>query len=84
MTYPKYVITEYKGIQTVHVFSVCQQHSDVCPLGKSTVVSAGMFEFFVKDGQVDVCCFGKSVSLGAKSDPDNDAFYLRQFFDLPR
>ena len=84
MNYPKYVITEFNGMDFVHVLPITRGHCDVVH-HKDNVVSAGFFKLYVNDdGKVDVECFGRSTSLKVLSRGEEDVPLLRQFFELER
>ena len=69
----KYIIL--KEYNTPIMFPEILQHKDVA--GNDNVVSAGFFYVtFDKDGFVLAKPYGESVSLGIKSDPENDTIYL--------
>lgn len=67
----KYIIIEYSY---PIIFSECNKHSDFKHLGEIT--SAGFCNVNLYEDEMDV--YGESVSLGIKSDPDNDAPILNK------
>lgn len=63
----KYVITSNKEII---VFPELLQHSD---FKKFNPISAGFISFGInKEGNPSCYCYGESISLGLKSDPEED------------
>jgi len=63
----KYVITSNREII---VFPELLQHSD---FKKFNPISAGFISFGInKEGNPSCSCYGESISLGLKSDPEED------------
>jgi hypothetical protein len=62
----KYVIT---NDLVIIVFPELLQHSE---FKKFEPVSAGFISFGVKEGNPTCSCYGESISLGLKSDPEED------------
>lgn len=62
----KYIITDNKEII---VFTELLQHSEFKYFNP---ISAGFISFGVKEGKPSCSCHGESVSLGLKSNPEED------------
>jgi hypothetical protein len=62
----KYVIT---NDLVIIVFPELLQHSE---FKKFEPVRAGFISFGVKEGNPTCSCYGESISLGLKSDPEED------------
>jgi hypothetical protein len=70
----KYIITK-DGV--IIVFSELLQHSD---FKKFEPISAGFISFGIRsmDGEMTCNCYGESISLGLKSNPDEDVKIARR------
>jgi hypothetical protein len=60
----KYIIVDNEGIELPIIFNEIMNHKDIA--GDKEVISAG-FCRFIKYGDVDVSCWGKSISLKKES-----------------
>lgn len=68
----KYIRTETNNIIT---FSDTMNHSDFYHLKP---VSAGFVQFFKRrDGELDCCVYGRSISLNMEPDKETDEYYFR-------
>ena len=81
----KYIMVDYRGVNTPILFPNYVNHSDIAKAfgGKDKVLSAGFFEVGAKPDKDDldnisVSVFGESTSLGKEVDIDNDPFYIRK------
>ena len=77
----KYVIIDYC---LPILFSEGHQHAKFANIGKAT--SAGFCSFYnEEDGSEDagwhVSCWGESISLKIKSEPENDAAIIKRLLD---
>ena len=73
----KYIITEHKEII---VFSELQQHSEFKHFAP---ISAGFISFGVnKQGNPTCSCYGESISLGLKSNPEEDTIIAKRQLDM--
>lgn len=72
----KYVITKDKEII---VFSELFNHSD---FRSNNPISAGFISFGVKDGNPTCSCYGESISLGLKSNPEEDTMIAKRQLNM--
>ena len=73
----KYIITKDKKII---VFSELLQHSE---FKRFQPISAGFISFGVnKQGNPSCSCYGESVSLGLKSNPDEDTMIAKRQLNM--
>jgi hypothetical protein len=73
----KYVITE---TQDVIVFSETLEHAQFKSFNP---ISAGFISFGVnKNGNPSCSCYGESISLGMKSDPERDTMLANRKFSM--
>lgn len=72
----KYVISKNREII---VFSELLQHSE---FRKFNPISAGFISFGVKDGNPTCSCYGESISLGLKSNPEEDTKLAKQQLNM--
>lgn len=70
-----------EGMDTAAVFPEWDEHASVAKKLKPVkVYSAGFLNFTKnKEGDLEIKCYGKSVSLGIESE-EKDSFYLTQYF----
>lgn len=73
----KYVITKEREII---VFSELMQHSD---FKHFQPISAGFISFGVnKEGNPSCSCYGESISLGIKSNPEEDTLMAKRQLNM--
>ena len=61
------------------LFTEAQQHIDIGR--KLNVTSAGFFRTSILEGKIKVHCYGESISLGIKSQPD-DSYFIEKFLNM--
>jgi len=71
---------EFKYIIIKKVFYVlfCDGIEHIAEANGRNVTSAGRCRITVVDGEIDVHCFGESLSLGIPSDPVRDAAIIKR------
>lgn len=77
----KYVI-----IDTLYprVCSLAEQHKDLLPYHtKATSAGKARLHIDARTGKLSASCYGESISLGVKSDPEHDAALLLRLFADP-
>lgn len=73
----KYVITKEREII---VFSELMQHSD---FKHFQPISAGFISFGInKEGNLSCNCYGESISLGIKSNPEEDTIMAKRQLNM--
>ena len=79
----KYIMVDYRGVNTPILFPNYVNHSDIAKAfgGKDKVLSAGFFEVGAKPDKddldnINVSVFGKSVTVGKEVDKENDPFFI--------
>ena len=78
MAEKKYIIIKISTFKTAILFEGVLSHDDFLrSFSKDIIVSAGFFQVVAKDKELSVSAYGKSVSLGLKSSPD-DARYIKK------
>jgi len=70
----KYVVINYHGDDTMIIFPGYIQHATMAKIG-CVIISAGFVNMKTK------ACYGESVSLKVKSDPELDNILLEEFFN---
>jgi len=76
MANSKYIT--YMGVfsDTIVIFDNNELHANIAAKMKLTlddILSAGFLNIFIKDdNEIDVICYGESISLNKKSDPVSD------------
>jgi len=84
----KYIVVEINGLETAILFPCWINHCDMAQRFLnvvSKVVSAGQFQVgSTMDRRLNICCYGKSVSLKVESRCEEDAEILRATLGLDR
>ena len=78
MDYMKYIIT--KKYQAPILFSPVFSHNEIAERHVE-ILSAGFAQITADNRKVDVCCFGESISLNIKSNPEVDAKLIKKMID---
>jgi len=61
----KYIIVDNNGLETPIIFPVILGHTEVKTPKK--VISGGFVYIYIKDNNIQVNCFGESITLKVKS-----------------
>ena len=82
MEHMKYIIIELMGFQVPIIFSPLLSHDDFCGSFGGTTTSAGFVDIDLETGKL--YCFGKSLSLGKKSRPEDEEIIRREINNYKR
>ena len=74
----KYIIIKTMGHEVPVMFSMLISHSDFArAYDTDYIVSAGMFDVYVKDGEIQCSAYGKSITLKLDSRPEDKDIILK-------
>lgn len=82
--YPrKYVIVIVNDLELAILFDAVLEHRDFCNCNRHPA-GAGFYDVISTNGELDVVCYGESVSLKCKSRGEVDAHIIKRHFERRR